>query len=76
MQEKLYEESLKILETKNSPMTLESFQNASYARAVLKESLRLNPISVGVGRIIKKDTILSGYHIPAGVSITINNYYS
>lgn len=69
IQMKVYEESVKILECKDSPMKLELFQNASYTRAVLKESLRLNPIAVGVGRILKKDTVLSGYQVPAGVSI-------
>lgn len=31
---------------------------------MLKETFRLNPISIGVGRILNKDTILSGYMVP------------
>lgn len=41
---------------------------APYARAVLKECLRLNPISVGVGRNLNNDMVLSGYRVPKGVT--------
>jgi hypothetical protein len=40
-------------------------------KAVLKESFRLNPISVGIGRILAQDAIFSGYHVPKGVSMLI-----
>lgn len=40
---------------------------ASYARAVLKESLRLNPIAVGVGRNLNSDLVLGGFLVPKGV---------
>lgn len=46
---------------------------ASYCRAVLKESLRLNPISVGVGRILNKDATLGGYHVPKGTVVVTQN---
>jgi hypothetical protein len=28
----------------------------------------MNPVSIGIGRILAQDTILSGYHVPKGVS--------
>jgi len=31
----------------------------------------LNPISVGIGRILAQDAIFSGYHVPKGVSMLI-----
>lgn len=40
----------------------------SYSKAVLKESYRLNPVSVGVGRTTNTDLILNGYNVPKGVS--------
>lgn len=47
----------------------EKFNNrAPYARAVLKECLRLNPISIGVGRNLNSDLVLSGYEVPKGVN--------
>lgn len=46
----------------------------SYSKAVLKESLRLNPVSVGVGRTTNTDLILNGYNVPKGVrGIPISN---
>lgn len=41
----------------------------SYSKAVLKETFRLNPVSVGVGRTTNTDLILSGYNVPKGVNI-------
>lgn len=38
-----------------------------YSRAVLKETFRLNPVSVGVGRITNTDLTLGGYNVPKGV---------
>lgn len=39
----------------------------TYSKAVLKETFRLNPVSVGVGRITNTDLILNGYNVPKGV---------
>lgn len=71
VQNKLYEESCRLLIEPNSPVTTAILTQAQYMKAVLKESLRLNPISVGIGRILAKDTILSGYHVPKGVSMQL-----
>lgn len=40
----------------------------------MKESLRLNPISIGVGRITTRDLILNGYHIPKGTNVVTQSY--
>lgn len=66
----LYEESLKVLPDVNDNLTT-AIMNSQipYTRAVLKESFRLNPISIGVGRILNHDTILGGYLVPKKVSI-------
>lgn len=42
-------------------------RNALYTKAVIKETFRMNPISVGIGRILQTDVILSGYRVPRGV---------
>lgn len=39
----------------------------------MKESLRLNPISIGVGRITTRDLVLNGYHIPEGTNVVTQN---
>lgn len=49
-------------------ITAEKMNNQlSYSKAVLKESFRLNPVSVGVGRTTNTDLILNGYNVPKGV---------
>ncbi|XP_055628860.1 cytochrome P450 302a1, mitochondrial isoform X2 [Toxorhynchites rutilus septentrionalis] len=78
VQQKLYEEASKILPDPRinaiEPVALNS--EASYCRSVLKESLRLNPISVGVGRILNKDTVLAGYNVPKGTVVVTQNMIS
>lgn len=69
IQDLMYEEALKILPNANDIISASSVNSEmSYTRAVLKETLRLNPISVGIGRILNKDMILGGYHVPKQVS--------
>lgn len=72
VQNKLYEESCRLLIEPNSPVTTAILSQAQYMKAVLKESLRLNPISVGIGRILAHDAVLSGYHVPKGVSTQLD----
>lgn len=69
VQEKLFKEAQAILpDYEGDRITSEKLYNqATYTRAVLKESFRLNPVSVGVGRTTNTDLVLSGYQIPAGV---------
>ena len=72
VQEKLHQEASLLLPNKNDIITAEVLENAKYVKAVLKETLRLNPISVGIGRILQTDVVLSGYNVPKGVS---DNYF-
>lgn len=67
----MFEEALNILPKYDTgEITAEKMANQlSYSKAVLKESFRLNPVSVGVGRTTNTDLILSGYNIPKGVRI-------
>lgn len=69
MQNKLFQETCDILPDSSATLNESVFLNkASYSRAVLKESLRMNPISIGVGRKLNNDLVLSGYSVPKGVS--------
>ena len=71
VQNKLYEESCQLLAKPNCAVTTSVLAKAQYTKAVLKETFRMNPVSVGVGRILAQDTILSGYHVPKGVSVHV-----
>lgn len=67
-QSKLRKELLKLLPSKNSPITNEVLDQAHYLKAVVKEITRLATIAIGNVRTSVKDTVLSGYQIPEGVS--------
>ena len=68
VQNKLYEESCQLLAKPSCAVTASVLAKAQYTKAVVKETFRMNPISVGIGRILAQDTIFSGYRVPKGVS--------
>lgn len=72
-QERLRSEAATLLSDPASAITTETLRNASYTKAVIKETFRMNPISVGIGRILQTDVILSGYRVPRGVSHTLED---
>ncbi|GJQ70311.1 putative cytochrome p450 [Trypoxylus dichotomus] len=72
-QEALYKECRKLLPSPFSPITKDVLAQAQYAKAVLKESLRLRPISIGIGRILDQDTVFSNYHVPKGTVVVTQN---
>jgi ecdysteroid 22-hydroxylase len=68
VQELLYAEALRVLPNVDDAVT-PAVMNSEipYARAVLKETFRLNPISIGIGRVANKNMVLGGYEIPKNV---------
>lgn len=64
----MFEEIISLLPTKSTEITPKIVVKATYVRSVIKESLRLNPVSIGVGRLLQKDIVLRKYLIPKGVS--------
>lgn len=66
----MFEEAKKILpDYDNDEITIDHMtKHLNYSRAVLKETFRMNPVSVGVGRTTNTDLILGGYNVPKGVS--------
>ncbi|XP_023301139.2 cytochrome P450 302a1, mitochondrial [Lucilia cuprina] len=74
VQQRIYEESLKAMKEPDAPILADSLNTGiPYTRAVLKEVFRLNPISVGVGRILNRDLILGGYHVPKETVVVTQN---
>ncbi|KFB43847.1 AGAP005992-PA-like protein [Anopheles sinensis] len=78
VQERLYQEAKAILpDPRGSRIGAAVLgSEASYCRAVLKETFRLNPISVGVGRILNRDHVLGGYQVPRGTVVVTQNMIS
>ncbi|XP_054747205.1 probable cytochrome P450 12e1, mitochondrial isoform X1 [Anastrepha obliqua] len=72
-QAKLFEELKRILPNKDSKLTIENMQNLPYLRACIKEGIRYHPIIAGTMRRLPTDVVLSGYHIPAGVDVSVSS---
>ncbi|KAF6198655.1 hypothetical protein GE061_008407 [Apolygus lucorum] len=73
VQEKLRDESKKLLPEGNSQVTADVLREALFARAVLKETFRLNPIAIGISRNLAEDTVLSGYLVPKNTLVITQN---
>lgn len=71
----LREESIKLLPTKDTPVTKDVLNNASYLRACIKESMRIAPIAIGTARKLPKDVVIAGYQVPKGTTVVISNIY-
>ena len=79
-QDKLHKEAESILSLKgnlNDDFHLEEcIKTYSYGKHVLKEALRLHPVSVGTSRTLEKDGVFSGYHVPKGTLMVSQNQVS
>ncbi|XP_041976410.1 cytochrome P450 302a1, mitochondrial-like [Aricia agestis] len=72
-QDKLFNDILTLLPNKDMDITPETLSKAVYLKSCVKESLRLNPVAIGVGRVLQDDLILKGYLIPKGTVIVTQN---
>ncbi|XP_019873428.1 cytochrome P450 302a1, mitochondrial [Aethina tumida] len=73
VQSNLFREVRRLLPNTYSKVTKEVLQEAVYAKAVLKETLRLRPISVGTGRVLQNDAEFSGYMVPKETVVVSQN---
>ncbi|XP_021930388.1 probable cytochrome P450 CYP44 isoform X8 [Zootermopsis nevadensis] len=71
IQEKAYQEVYSCLKRGDS-ITYAIINKLSYLKAVVKETFRLYPIGTEISRIIVKDLVLSGYHVPADTHVNLN----
>ncbi|XP_068217922.1 probable cytochrome P450 49a1 [Palaemon carinicauda] len=74
-QAKLQEEIDKVVGDHEGPLTSRHLDQMTYMKAVLKESLRIFPLVMGVLRNIEKDTVFSGYLIPKGSAVVASNMF-
>lgn len=75
-QERLRNEIVGLLPHVDSPIDNVNFEQFSYLRACLKESIRLQPQVPGNIRGAGRSVILNGYQIPSGVSSTLYLTYN
>ncbi|XP_077980639.1 1,25-dihydroxyvitamin D(3) 24-hydroxylase, mitochondrial-like [Glandiceps talaboti] len=68
VQQKLYEEVSQVLSRGETP-TYQHICRMPYVKAVMKESMRLNPASANIPRVLQHDINIRGYTIPAETMI-------
>ncbi|KAF7994436.1 hypothetical protein HCN44_003908 [Aphidius gifuensis] len=73
VQEKIQQEAEALIPQLDDHMTVEILKNAKYTKATVKETFRLNPIQSGIDKILKHDTIINGYFVPAGTNVLTQN---
>ncbi|KAK6170143.1 hypothetical protein SNE40_018609 [Patella caerulea] len=73
VQETLYQEIIEHM-GQHGDLTADNLPEMKYLAACLKESFRLHyPIPFGIVRVLPVDIVLSGYHVPKGTLIGLNN---
>ncbi|GBM21968.1 Cytochrome P450 302a1, mitochondrial [Araneus ventricosus] len=73
VQQKLREELIELLPTKSDRFTGASIRKYRYLRAVVKETLRVNPVAIGTGRILQEDLVLGNYCVPAQTMVILQH---
>ena len=56
-------------EVKSLDPDSQPLQGLTVLKSILKETYRLRPSAVAVGRILRNDIVLGGYQIPANVML-------
>ncbi|XP_069948773.1 probable cytochrome P450 49a1 isoform X1 [Cherax quadricarinatus] len=72
-QVKLQKEVDGVLGDLQGPITAKHLAQFSYLKAVIKESFRLYPLTLGTARTLERDLVLGGYVVPKGwMGTTLN----
>ncbi|KAK8747786.1 hypothetical protein OTU49_016604, partial [Cherax quadricarinatus] len=58
----------------DAPITVQIINKLHYLKAFVKEVFRFYPVGESVQRLLQKDMLLSGYHVPAGAYVDLNAY--
>ncbi|KAK4299922.1 hypothetical protein Pmani_027844 [Petrolisthes manimaculis] len=75
-QEVLAQEAKQLLDATGGEVTPKVISEARYLKAVLRETYRLRPVSIGVGRIMQDDTVIRRYKVPKGTVVVTQNQVS
>ncbi|XP_011500081.1 PREDICTED: cytochrome P450 302a1, mitochondrial [Ceratosolen solmsi marchali] len=75
-QKKVQAEAMRLIKQEDTLVTESILKEAVYTKAVIKETFRLNPISIGVGRILQMDVALNGFHVQKGTNVVTQNQIS
>jgi cytochrome P450 len=75
-QKRLRNEINSILMTKSEDLSGDKLSRMPYLKACVKETMRLRPVSIGVGRLTTHDILIRDYIIPKGTLIITQNQVS
>ncbi|XP_078676342.1 cholesterol side-chain cleavage enzyme, mitochondrial-like [Branchiostoma floridae x Branchiostoma belcheri] len=73
LQDKLYQEVTEVI-GQDKVITWGHLKNLHLFKAVIKETLRLNPVGFVITRVVQEDTVLMGYEIPAKTTVLMSLY--
>ncbi|KAG8174108.1 hypothetical protein JTE90_022075 [Oedothorax gibbosus] len=73
VQEKLRLEILEELPTEESRYADSQLAKSNYLLFVIQETLRLNPPTIGNGRVLKAPLALGGYNVPASTMVLLHH---
>lgn len=54
-------------------LSMDQISQMPYLKACVKETMRLTPVSIGVGRVSTQDMIINDYMVPKGTQIITHN---
>ncbi|XP_039751228.1 cytochrome P450 4c3-like [Pararge aegeria] len=74
IQDKIYEELRQVIGDSQRLPTMQELNELRYLECCIKESLRLYPSVPFIGRKLTKETVLSGYTVPANTTCFIMIY--
>ncbi|KAI9560160.1 hypothetical protein GHT06_014171 [Daphnia sinensis] len=74
VQEKVNEELNRVFGNADRPVTMADLSELKYLECCIKEALRLYPSVPFFSRLVKEDTSICGYDIPAGASLVAMSY--
>ena len=75
-QNKLRNEINSVLKSRSDSLSMEKLSQMSYLKACVKETMRMTPVSIGVGRVTTQRMIIDDYIVPKGTQIITQNQVS
>ena len=72
-QRKLRDEINQLLSKTDGEFKVDHLNSIPYLKACVKETMRLQPVSIGIGRVTDQDLVLRNYKIPEGTMVILHN---